>query len=120
MRLLDVVSLLSAQVIYGEGLLSAEVETGVACDLMSDALIHAGPRVLFLTGLTNPQVIRTAELIDCTAVVFVRGKRPLDQTIQLTAAARGIPLLSTNHTMFEACARLHAAGLKGAELRDIS
>lgn len=120
MRLHDVVSLLGAEVICGEGQLNSEVETGVACDLMSDALTHYGPRVLFLTGLTNPQVIRTAELIDCAAVVFVRGKRPLDQMIRTTAAARGIPLLVTDHTMFETCAMLHAAGLRGAARRELA
>lgn len=117
MRLTEVAEALAADVICGESLLDREVDSGVACDLMSDALTYAGPRTLFLTGLLNPQVVRTAELIDCSAVVFVRGKRPLDSNTCTLALEKQIPLLSTNYSMFEACALLHAAGLKGARLR---
>lgn len=118
MRLTEVAEVLAAEVICGETLLEREIDSGVACDLMSDALTYAGPRMLFLTGLTNPQVVRTAEIIDCSAVVFVHGKRPLDSNIHTLASEKRIPLLTTNHSMFEACALLHAAGLKGARLRD--
>lgn len=118
MRLNDVVEALAAKVICGETLLDREVDFGVACDLMSDALTYAGQRALFLTGLLNPQVIRTAEIIDCSAVVFVRGRRPFDNNICTLASEKQIPLLSTEHSMFEACALLHAAGLKGARPSD--
>ncbi|MGE5560834.1 MAG: DRTGG domain-containing protein [Chloroflexota bacterium] len=118
MRLADVVTTLGATVICGETLLDREVDCGIACDLMSDALTYAGPRILFLTGLTNPQVIRTAELIDCSAVVFVRGRRPVDAHIRTIAQDKRIPLLTTDYSMYEACALLHAAGLKGAALRE--
>jgi predicted transcriptional regulator len=118
-RLNDVIEALEAEVICGETLLDREVEVGVACDLMSDALTYAGQKALFLTGLLNPQVIRTAEIIDCTAVVFVRGRRPLDSSIRTLALEKQIPLISTEHSMFEACALLHAAGLKGARLNDV-
>lgn len=117
MRLREVAEILAAETLWGDDLLDREVDTGVASDLMSDALTYAGPRMVLLTGLTNPQVIRIAELTDCSAVVFVRGKRPLDGTLRTMAEEKRIPLLSTAHSMFDACALLHAAGLKGARTR---
>lgn len=88
------------------------VHTGCGCDLMSDVLAFIKPHTLLLTGLTNPQVIRTAEMADIKAICFVRGKRPNEEVIQF-AEEKGIPLLATTLRMFEACGRLHENGLLG-------
>jgi hypothetical protein len=67
---------------------------------------------LLLTGLTNPQVVRTAEMADLAAICFVRGKKPDQSTIQI-AESRNIPLLTTPLPMFESCGRLWVHGLPG-------
>ena len=90
-----------------------EVSSCHASDLMSDVLTVGGPGSLLLTGLTNPQVIRTAEMSDFVAVCFVRGKKPQPETVRL-AEEKGVPLLATPVSMFESCGRLYAKGLRGA------
>ncbi|MFP3895452.1 MAG: hypothetical protein ACLFV5_01255 [Anaerolineales bacterium] len=79
---------------------------------MSDVLAISHRNALLLTGLTNPQVVRTAEMADIRAVVFVRGKYPPPETIAL-AEEKGITLLSSVYTMYESCGRLYQAGLRG-------
>jgi hypothetical protein len=96
----------------GDG--SREAHACHASDLMSDVLTLNGAGSLLLTGLTNAQVIRVAEMSDFVAVCFVRGKQPRPETVQL-AEERGIPLLVTPLSMFECCGRLYARGVGGAE-----
>ena len=43
--------------------LELEVQQGVSADLMSDALRFGRENMLLVTGLTHPQVVRTAEMI---------------------------------------------------------
>lgn len=87
------------------------VAGGSAADLMSDVLTYARAGAVLLTGLINPQVVRTAEVAAIAAIVFVRGKIPPEETIRL-AEENGLPLLTTQLTLFEACGRLYAAGLR--------
>lgn len=90
--------------------MSLTVEFGCGADLMSDVLAFSQPGTLLLTGLTNPQVVRTAEMADVKAIVFVRGKQPPSETVAL-AREKGIPLLATRFTLYESCGRLFAQGL---------
>ena len=111
MPLRRIMEILEADVLSGEEGLEAAVERVGASDLMSDVLAFMTPGSLLLTGLKNPQVVRTAEMADLSAICFVRGKTPESQTLDL-AAAREIPLLRTRLPMYEACGRLFLAGLK--------
>jgi predicted transcriptional regulator len=77
---------------------------------MSEVLAFSGHGPLLVTGLTNLQSAHTAEVIDAQAILYVNGKRPDAQVMEL-ARARGLPLLSTALTMYEACGRLHGGGL---------
>jgi predicted transcriptional regulator len=104
-------------VLEGESLLphmnlDLEVRHGCGADLMSDVLAYAHQGSVLMTGLTHPQVVRTAEMAGMAAIVFVRAKRPPQETLDL-AEEIGIPLLTTRYTMFEACGRLYAAGMLG-------
>jgi hypothetical protein len=91
--------------------LNVDLQTAFAADLMSDVLALARPGTLMITGLTNIQIMRTASVVDTPAVVFVRGKRPPRETIDL-AEKLGIPSIITSKTMFEACGLLYQAGIK--------
>ena len=112
MKLKDIKKILEAEVITGAELLEKEIKMACGCDLMSDVLSFVKSESLLLTGLTNPQVVRTAEMADLAAVCFVRGKRPDQETIEI-AKSKNIPLLTTNLLLFESCGRLHQKGLSG-------
>jgi predicted transcriptional regulator len=112
MKLKDVERILGAEVITGAELLDQEVEMACGSDLMSDVLSFVKSRSLLLTGLTNPQVVRTAEMADLRAICFVRGKRPAPETVEM-AESISIPLLTTSLPMFESCGRLYREGLPG-------
>lgn len=95
-----------------------EVEYGFETALLSDVLAHAkSGTTLILTEITNPQVVRTAEMVDAAGVVFVKGKQPDEDTIRL-ATETGIPLVVTRLGMFEACGKLYTAGVKPARRVD--
>ena len=112
MTLKDIIRILEAEVIVGDDHLDSEIEMGCGSDLMSDVLISVKPGALLLTGLTNPQVVRTAEMADLAAICFVRGKRSEKETVEM-AESKKIPLITTLVPMFESCGRLWKAGLKG-------
>ncbi len=94
-----------------------EVQSAFASDLMSDALRMISDHteeVLLITGLCNPQILKTAEMLDVHAILLVRGKQPqadLEELLKTT----DIAVLSTDLTMYEACGRLYEGGLKGLQ-----
>jgi len=109
-KLREVLQFIEGRVISKDIDLEIEVTSGGGADLMSDVLAFAQEGMLLMTGLTNPQVVRTAEMAGTAAIVFVRGKIPPPETMAL-AAQKGIPLLASKFTMFETCGRLYRAGL---------
>lgn len=113
MKLEEIREILEAEVIVKPvNWNEVEVFTGCGSDMMSDVLAFIKPNSLLLTGLTNAQVIRTAEMADIKAICFVRGKRPQVETVEL-AVSKNIPILFTHLPMFESCGRLYAKGLRG-------
>ena len=112
MTIKDVVTLLNAKVLCGEEHLNAEVHSACGSDMMSDVLAYVKDQAVLLTGLVNPQVVRTAEMMDMRCVVFVRGKMPDDNMIEI-ANERGLVMASSDLRMYNACGRLYEAGLKG-------
>lgn len=112
MTLQEVKNILEARVLSGEDGLEREVCSACGSDFMSDVLAYVKNHPLLLTGLVNPQVIRTAEMMDMQCVVFVRGKTP-DATMLEMAAQRGIIIMSTDKPMYLACGLLYSNGLVG-------
>ncbi|RLE06126.1 MAG: transcriptional regulator [Candidatus Aminicenantes bacterium] len=112
MTLQKIKELLQAEVIFGDHYLDREITFAGGSDLMSDVLAFGQPGILLLTGLTNLQSVRTADIIEAKAIIYVRGKKPDDQTIQF-AREKNIPILSTPLMMYEACGILYQAGLPG-------
>ena len=107
----DIIDILEGEIIC-EGDLNQEIKTACGSDMMSDVLAFVKDQSVLLTGLVNPQVVRTAEMMDMACIVFVRGKMPEDSSIRL-AEQRGITLMKTRFRMFTACGRLYANGLSG-------
>jgi len=79
LKISEIQTILQADVLNGIDLLDLDIEYGWSCDLMSDVLAFVKNDVVLLTGLVHPQVIRTAEMLDIKAIVFVRGKKPGDR-----------------------------------------
>ena len=112
MTLKEIRKILDAEVLVGDDLLDMEIRMACGSDLMSDVLSFVKSESLLLTGLTNPQVVRTAEMADLAAICFVRGKEPDQLAIEI-AQAKNMPLLTTPLPMFESCGRLWTHGLRG-------
>ena len=112
MKIKEIVDLLDAEVLCGEELLDGEVYSAFGCDMMSDVLAFVQEQGVLITGLCNPQVVRTAEMMDMRCIVFVRGKIPPAGVIDL-ARESGIAVLSTKEIMFVTCGKLYSNGLLG-------
>ena len=112
MTLKEIKDLLQAEVIVGEDKLDLEITFAGGSDLMSDVLAFGKPGILLLTGLSNSQSVRTANIIDAKAIVYVRGKKPDAEGIEL-AREKGIPLLSTRYMMYATCGLLFSHGIPG-------
>ncbi|MCL2232285.1 MAG: hypothetical protein FWB99_05375 [Treponema sp.] len=111
MKVAEAVKTLDGQFFWGEDKADAEIVSACGADLMSDVMAFVKDKVLLLTGLVNPQVIRTAELLDINGIIFVRGKIPSREIIEMAGEA-GIILAGTKHSMYIACGKLYEAGLK--------
>jgi predicted transcriptional regulator len=112
LKLREVKEILDADVIVGDEKLEIEVRTAFGADLMSDVLSFAKAGCLLLTGLTNTQVVRIANVLDMAAIILVRGKKPPAETISMAKSLQ-IPILTTKYILFETAGRLYAKGIVG-------
>ena len=110
MKLSQVKEILNAKVLCGEENMEKEVNSACGCDLMSDVLAFVKDNALLLTGLINPQVIRTAEMMDIETIVFVRGKEPEDSIIGM-ATMKDMTLMTTDYPLYVASGMLYTNGL---------
>ena len=111
MKIREIAEVLSAKVLTPEADLEREVFTACGSDMMSDVLAYVKDQAVLLTGLNNPQVIRTADMMDMVCVVFVRGKVP-EQALLDMAEQKDIVVMTTEKTMFYACGMLYDCGFK--------
>lgn len=112
MKISTIAELLSATVVSGEEFIENEVNSACGCDMMSDVLAFVKDQAVLLTGLCNPQVVRTADMMDMRCIVFVRGKKPTPDIIEL-AKDSGIVILTSDLRMYAACGLLYSNGLQG-------
>jgi len=114
MKISEIKEILKASVITGDDQLYKTVIAGGSADLMDDVLSAISKNCLLLTGLTTEHVIRTAQISGVAAVVFVRGKKPDEQIVNL-AKSFNLPLLLTRYSLFVASGRLYMNGLRGLD-----
>ncbi len=113
LTLKDVCNILEGEFLCGEENASETVvSTACGCDLMSDVLAFTAPGSVLLTGLTNTQVVRTAEMLDLKGIVFVRNKRPDQVTVKM-AEANNMAIILSPIPLYESCGKLYGAGLDG-------
>ncbi len=111
MKVKDIIGILKAEVLF-EGNLEEEVNMACGSDMMSDVLAFVKDQSVLLTGLMNPQVVRTAEMMDMHCIIFVRGKK-IDPSVVELAKQKDITVLATPYRMFTACGLLFSNGLRG-------
>ena len=114
MKIKDIAQLLNAEILTPEISTETEVHTACGSDMMSDVLAYVKDQAVLVTGLNNPQVIRTADMMDMVCVVFVRSKMPSPEMLEL-AREHEMVVLSTDLRMYDACGRLYKAGLGNGE-----
>ncbi len=112
MKISKMQELLEAKVLCGEEYLNRHVYSACGCDLMSDVLAYVKDQAVLLTGLVNPQVVRTALMMDMHCIVFVRSKMPDEEIINL-AEENEMVILSTDKTLYTSCGILYTNGLAG-------
>ena len=112
MKINAIQELLGAKVLCCEESLNKHVYSACGCDLMSDVLAYVKDQAVLLTGLVNPQVIRTAVMMDMICIVFVRSKIPSEEMLSL-AKESGIVVMTTDKRLYEACGLLYSNGLVG-------
>ena len=110
MKISEIASLLNAETVCCEDCVSHEVYSACGSDMMSDVLAYVKDQAVLITGLVNPQVVRTAQMMDMRCIVFVRDKKPSEDMIELAKEA-DIVILTTSKRMFEACGLLYCNGL---------
>jgi len=95
MKINEMTALLSGEARTAAAHADAEIISAYAGDMLSDVLALGSQPDVLLTGLLNPQVIRTAEMLDTACVVFLRGKerRPRSWSWRKNAAFAYLPLL---------------------------
>ena len=111
MKIREIQQLLNATLLCGEEKLDHDVYSACCSDMMSDVLAYVKDQGVLLTGLINPQVIRTASMMDMVCIVFVRSKAPTDEMIDL-AEKCGIAVIKCDKRAYEACGLLYDAGLR--------
>lgn len=117
MKINEIKDLLGAEVLCCEENLGREVYSTCGCDLMSDVLAYVKDQAVLLTGLVNPQVIRTAVMMDMVCIIFVRSKTPTEEMLNL-ARDNGIVVMCTDKRLYEACGIIYSSGLAGNKVKD--
>ena len=115
MNIADMVKVLNARILCGEDRLETRVYTACCSDLMSDVLAFVNEKTVLITGLTNPHVLRTADMLDLKCLVYARGKVPGEEILE-QAEEQGLVVITTRETAFTACGLLYAAGLRGVPI----
>lgn len=116
MKIREIKDLLGAEVLCCEQNLDKNAYSACGCDLMSDVLAYVKDQAVLLTGLVNPQVVRTAEMMDMICIVFVRSKVPTKEMLDL-AKDNGIVIMRCDKRLYEACGLLYSNGLVGNKVK---
>ncbi|MEG1529018.1 MAG: DRTGG domain-containing protein [Clostridia bacterium] len=111
MKISEIATVVGGEIVCSASKADFEVYSACSSDMMSDVLAYVHDQGLLITGLANPQVVRTAEMMDMNCIILVRGKKP-DETMLALAEKKEIVFICTEKSMFETAGKLYQAGLK--------
>ena len=112
MKLKDVIAAIDGKMLCGEELLSEDITTVMASDMMSDVLRYSQPGSILVTGNKNVQAVRTVLIAELRGAILIRNKAPNSEILEL-AKDNGVFLALTELDMYEVCGRLYE-GMKSA------
>ena len=110
MKIKDIAAVVAGSTLCSPEAADTDIASACAFDMMSDVLAYVRDQGALITGLVNPQVVRTAVMVDIACIVFVCGKRPDADMIKLAENYK-IVFIATEMSTYEAAGRLYAAGL---------
>ena len=114
MKVSEIRDILKATVLVGNDQLDKKIIAAGSADLMGVVMASVAKGAVLLTGVTTEEVIRLAIVAGLGAIVFVRGKEP-DQNIVELARSHNLPLLLTQYSLFVSSGRLYMNGLRGLD-----
>ena len=88
-----------------------DIEGVYISDMVSDIITGAKANGILITLQTHKSLIAAANLVDVAAIVFVRGKKPADDVIELASKA-GIGLFVTSLDTWSFATKLNEIGIK--------
>ena len=88
-----------------------DVEGVYISDMVSDIITGAKANGVLVTLQTHKSLIAAANLVDVAAVVFVRGKRPAEDVIELASKA-GLGLFVADMDTWSFAMKLNEIGVK--------
>ncbi len=115
MKLSDIIESIDGILLNDAADTNTEYTSAYSADLLSDVLALTKGHTLLITGTVSLQVIRVAEILGITAIIFIRGKMPPPEVIEAAKAKLSIPLIFTRKTMFETSGLLYSKGIRPCE-----
>ena len=115
MKVTEVVAISKGTLLTPDVNLDREIKGGFSGDLMSDVLASVRAEAVLITGLCNPQVVRTALIADIRLIIFARGKKPGEDILNL-AIDENLPIAASPLGLYEISGRLTQAGLPSYEM----
>lgn len=113
MTLSEIKDLLHGRVLTNTGNLDVELNSAFSSDMMSHVLAYANDKSILITALYNPQVLRTADLMGISCVIFI-GRNDPEQSLVALANALCITIMRSPYSMYVTCGLLFSNGLKGS------
>ena len=111
MKISDIAKFTQAHVVAGKAESGKDFDKAFSSDLMSDVLTIDDENILLITGLSNLQLVRTAEMSDIHAVLLARGKKATPEMIEL-ANENNLVIMETPFFIYKASGIFYAHGLK--------
>ncbi len=111
MKICEIADAVNGEVVCGSDRLEEDIDKAFASDLMSDVLTLKFQNFMLITGLSNIQSIRTAEMSDVQYVLIVRNKEITMDMVEL-AEDSGMVLIRSPFSMFKTAGILYQMGLK--------
>ena len=112
MRLCEVQTLLNARILTDDFDPDLELTGAFASDKLSHVLAFINEKSVLITALYNMQVIRTADLMGITCIIFIGREEPEDVLIE-KANDLGLTVLLSPYSMYVTSGILYKAGLNG-------
>ncbi|HOK22560.1 MAG TPA: DRTGG domain-containing protein [Candidatus Hydrothermia bacterium] len=116
MKIREIVEKIDGKLITGEEKLDEDVARGFAADLLSDVLALTEESTCLITGITGPQAVRVAEVLNIPLIIIARGKQPSKALVEAAKVA-SIPVILTDKTVFETCGILYSNGMKPCKIK---